>query len=144
MLQSIGWQPQHGGYKRLKRYDFFQRKFGKFLLMKKVLLINDDPDFQFLIKSYLERKGYLAETIDMTDDVISFVEEFKPDVIIVDMKMETDKGICSQLRQKLKLPAKLVLLSDQSVKPTTLHICKPDVILPKPFEPEELIKKIAM
>jgi len=112
--------------------------------MKKVLLINDDPDFQSLIKKYLKRKGFFAETIDMTDDVIPFVEEFKPDVIIVDMKMETDKGICSQLRQKLKVEAKLILLSDQSVKPTTLHICKPDAILQKPFHPEELIEKIAM
>jgi two-component system, OmpR family, response regulator BaeR len=112
--------------------------------MKKVLLINDDPDFQRLIKKYLSRKGFLAETIDMADDVIPFVEEFKPDVIIVDMKMETDKGICSQLRQELKIEAKLVLLSDQSVKPTTLHICKPDVVLQKPFHPEELVEKIAM
>ena len=112
--------------------------------MKRVLLINDDPDFQYLIKTYLERKGFVAKTIDVTDNVIPLVEEFKPHVIIVDMKMETDKNICSELRQKLKVEAKLVLLSDQSVKPTTLHICKPDVIIEKPFQPEELIEKIAM
>lgn len=112
--------------------------------MKRVLLINDDPDFQYLIRNYLERKGFMAKTIDATDNVIPMVEEFKPHVIIVDMKMETDRSICSELRQKLKTEAKLVLLSDESIKPTTLHICRPDVIIKTPFEPEELVKKISL
>jgi|SRR5687767_7962138 len=112
--------------------------------MKRVLLINDDPDFQYLIRSYLERKGFAAKTINDTDNVISMVEDFKPHVIIVDMKMETDKNICTELREKLKVEAKLVLLSDQSVKPTTLHLCRPDLIIQKPFEPEELVKKISL
>jgi DNA-binding response OmpR family regulator len=111
--------------------------------MQKVLLINDDPDFQYLIKTYLERKGFEAKTIDATDDVIPLVEEFKPHVIIVDMKIESDKRICTELRKKVKTQAKIVLLTDKSVKPNVLHECKPDVVLQKPFRPEDLIEKIA-
>jgi DNA-binding response OmpR family regulator len=112
--------------------------------MTKVLLINDDPDFQYLIKTYLERKGFEAKTIDAADAVIPLVKEFNPHVIIIDMQMESDKRICTELREKLKTEAKLVLLTDKSVKPSILHECKPDVVIQKPFRPEELLSKIAM
>src|SRR5688572_1577293 len=111
--------------------------------MKKVLLINDDPDFQYLIKSYLQRKGFEAKTIDANEPVIPLVKEFEPHVIIIDMKLETDKGICDQIRDKVKTMAKIVLLTDKSIKKEMMHACKPDVVLQKPFKPEELIEKIA-
>lgn len=110
--------------------------------MKKVLLINDDQDFQFLMKNYLQKKGFIAETIDATDNVIPLVEEFEPEVIIIDMKVETDKNICNEIRKKTKKPAKIVLLTDKGVRPETMHACKPDVVIQKPFKPEELIEKI--
>ena len=110
--------------------------------MKKVLLINDDPDFQFLFKDYLEKKGFKAKTTYVTDEIIPIVEEFAPEVIIVDMKAETDKRICTEIREMVKMPAKLVLLTDKGIEPTIMHECKPDVVLQKPFQPEELIEKI--
>src|SRR5688572_27574178 len=112
--------------------------------MKRVLLINDDPDFQFLMKNLLKQKGFEAKTIDATDDVIPVVNEFAPEVIIVDMKAETDKQVCTEIRKKVKTQAKLVLLTDKSIKPSALFDCKPDVVIQKPFRPEELIEKIAM
>ncbi len=111
--------------------------------MKKVLLINDDPDFQFLMKSYLGRNGFEAKTIDATDNVIPMVEDFEPHVIIIDMKVDTDKNICNEIREKVKIKAKIVLLTDKGVRPNTMHSCKPDIVLQKPFKPEELIEKIA-
>ena len=110
--------------------------------MRKVLLINDDPDFQYLIKSYLQRKGFEAKTINITDNVVPLVKEFDPHVIIIDMQLESDNGICAELREKTGAQAKIVLLTDKSVKPTVLHECKPDIVLQKPFQPEELIEKI--
>jgi len=111
--------------------------------MKKVLLINDDKDFQYLIGSYLKRKGFDAKTIDATETVIPLVREFDPNIIIIDMKIETDKGICNEIREKTKTPAKIVLLTDKGIRLTTMHACKPGIVIQKPFQPEELIEKIA-
>lgn len=112
--------------------------------MKKVLLINDDPDFQLLIKKYLKRKGFEAKTIDATDEVVPLVRAFDPHVIIIDMKAETDKNICNEIREKAVTQAKIILLTDKTVKTSDIHTCKPDLVLQKPFHPEELIEKIAM
>ena len=110
--------------------------------MKKVLLINDDPDFQYLIKNFLERKGFVAKTIYETENVVHMVKEFDPHVIIIDMKIETDKAICNEIREKVKTPAKIVLLTDKGIQLTAMHACKPDVVIQKPFQPDELIEKI--
>jgi DNA-binding response OmpR family regulator len=111
--------------------------------MKKVLLINDDPDFQFLMKNLLEQKGFNAQTIDATDEIIPLVSEFAPEVIIIDMKIETDKGICNEIREKTRVPAKIVLLTDKGVRSDIMHACNPDIVIQKPFQPEELLEKIA-
>jgi DNA-binding response OmpR family regulator len=111
--------------------------------MKKVLLINDDKDFQHLMRTYLERKGFEAKTIDANEAIIPLVKDFEPHVIIIDMEAETDNEICNEIRQKAKTQAKIVLLTDKSVKATVMHACKPDIVIQKPFNPEDLIENIA-
>ena len=56
--------------------------------------------------------------------------------------MESDKGICTEIRKESGVQAKIILLTDKSIKPTVLHECKPDIVIQKPFQPEELIEKI--
>jgi len=110
--------------------------------MKKVLLVNDDKDFQYLMRTYLTQKGFEAKTIDSTDDVIPLVKDFEPHVIIIDMKAESDKRVCTEIREK-QIQAKIVLLTDKSIRENTMHACQPDIVIQKPFKPDELIEKIA-
>ena len=109
---------------------------------EKGITCHDDKDFQYLIRSFLKRKGFEAKTIDKTDNVIPLVKEFKPEVIIIDLKIEADKRVCNEIREKTKTPAKIVLLTDKAVPPSAVHECKPDIVIQKPFQPEELIEKI--
>ena len=111
--------------------------------MKKVLLINDDKDFQYLVTTYLEKKGFEAKAIDETDNVIPLIKQFRPEVIIIDMKIEFDNDICNAIREEVKTESKIVLLTDKTIKPSAIRNCKPDAVLEKPFQPEELIEKIA-
>ena len=110
--------------------------------MKKVLLINDDPDFQYLIKSFLERKGYDAATMNGDEPIIPKVKEYNPHVIIIDMKMENDMKICSEIRKNLtSKDVRVVLLTDQSIQ-SPLTDCDPDAVIQKPFQPNELLNRI--
>ena len=109
--------------------------------MKKVLVINDDRDFQFLMKQYLERLGYKAYTIDDDEPVFRHIETTRPDLIILDIQNERDKKICKTLKEKEKMKdIRLVLLIDQE-KESDLD-CKPDAILRKPFEPNQFLDTI--
>lgn len=122
----------------IEKIDKLEERFSD---MKKVLLVNDDKDFQYLMRSYLTQKGFEAKTIDATDEVLPLVQDFKPHVIIIDMKAESDNRVCTEIREK-KIQAKIVLLTDKSVRDTTLHACQPDIVLQKPFRVEDLIEKI--
>jgi DNA-binding response OmpR family regulator len=138
----VGIRPQlnEPGY---KKFDFCKFARANYYCMKKVLLINDDKDFQYLMTSYLERRGFKAQSVDTTDAVVPLIQEFAPEVIIIDMKIVEDKRVCDEIREKTKTPAKIVLLTDKAVPLTAVHECKPDIVIQKPFPPEELIEKIA-
>lgn len=108
--------------------------------MKKVMVINDDPDFQFLMKSYLEREGFIAYTIDDDEPVFHYVENYKPDIVVIDIQKERDKKICRSLKEKEK-GIRVVVLTDPSEQRIKID-CEPDAIIRKPFEPNQFLRQI--
>jgi two-component system alkaline phosphatase synthesis response regulator PhoP len=109
--------------------------------MKKVMVINEDPDFQQLMKSYLQRHGFVPEVVNHNEPVVVRVQEFQPDVIVLDVEQERDRMICRQLQERrLTETARLVLLTDFDIPPELN--CSPDAIIRKPFEPQEFIERI--
>jgi len=110
--------------------------------MKKVAVINSDPDFRRLVKSFLERKGYAALTINIDEPVLPPLIELQPDVIVLDINAEKDAHVCEQIRRHEKVRrARLVILTEYH--PDTLQ-CDADEVLIKPFAPEDLLEKIAL
>jgi DNA-binding response OmpR family regulator len=107
--------------------------------MKKVLVINDDPDFQYLIKHYLEREGYTAMTVDDHKPVFKHIQSFDPDLIILDIQNERDTQICKALREKnIWIP--LVLLTDQEPVDDIKYFA--DAVIRKPFQPNQFLNSI--
>ncbi|MDQ6756911.1 MAG: response regulator [Bacteroidota bacterium] len=53
--------------------------------MKKILIVNHDPDTMELLKKSLEKKTLEVRCTDKPNDVLPTVKEFIPDVVIVDV-----------------------------------------------------------
>ena len=107
--------------------------------MKRVLVINDDRDFQYLMKHYLEREGYSAMTVDDHKPVLKHIEAFDPHLIILDIQNERDTQICKSLREKnISIP--LVLLTDQEPIEDMKYFA--DAIIRKPFQPHQFLMSI--
>ena len=61
--------------------------------MPKILIIDDDPDISEAIKVVLETKNYKVENAGSGEEGLKKVKLNKPDLIILDVMMETgDKG----------------------------------------------------
>ena len=61
--------------------------------MPKILIIDDDPDISEAIKVVLETKNYKVENAGSGEEGLKKVKLDKPDLIILDVMMETgDKG----------------------------------------------------
>ena len=116
---------------------------------KKVLIVDDEPDINTILKKVLEQGGFDA---DSYDDPILALENFKPgayDILLLDIKMPEMDGF--QLYQKMKRidsKVKVCFLTASEMyyerfrEEEEFAAIDKDLFLQKPIENEDLIKKI--
>ena len=66
--------------------------------MKKLLILDDDADLLFILKTFLESLGYNIQTVLRAADIFSQLIGFKPDLLIIDVVLEGSDGreLCRQ------------------------------------------------
>ena len=62
-------------------------------LGKRVLIVDDDEDFCATLSKTLVRKGFEVETAYDPDQAIVRAREFKPDSVILDLRLGRDTGL---------------------------------------------------
>lgn len=62
-------------------------------MKKKILIIDDEKNIRRIYKEEFEDEGYLVETSDSVKDGLKKIEEFSPDLIILDIKMPGEDGL---------------------------------------------------
>ena len=58
-------------------------------MAKKVLMIDDDPEFVDAISSLLDAKGYEVQTASNGEDGVAKAKEGSPDIVLLDVMMTT-------------------------------------------------------
>jgi DNA-binding response OmpR family regulator len=88
---------------------------------KIVLIIDDDPDYSAALKAVIESKGYQADTAPNSETGLKKIEIRKPDLIILDVMMETkDEGFrFSRKLKKSEAYKAIPILMLTSMKETT-------------------------
>ncbi len=78
----------------------------------KILIIDDQPGIRQLLSEILKEEGYLIYNAINGMDGISKIEEVKPDVILLDMKMPGMDGIevLGELKQ-LHIKTKVIMMT---------------------------------
>ena len=120
----------------------------------KILIIDDDPDIVEAMKVVLESKKYQVATAKSGEEGLKKVKQEKPDLIILDVMMETQgKGFDVARAVKADEDTKNTpILMLTAVKENTgLDFRKEagddvwlpvDAYLDKPLKPDELIAKV--
>lgn len=120
---------------------------------KTILLVDDDTDYVFQIKTQLERAGYnVLEAYDM-DEALAQCRTTKPDLAIIDLMMkQMDDGFVLAFKLK-KIHAALPIilatavtghtgLEFESIKAEEKNWIKADVVLSKPVRFDQLLFEI--
>ncbi|MBG6234262.1 two-component system alkaline phosphatase synthesis response regulator PhoP [Pedobacter sp. CAN_A7] len=113
--------------------------------MNKVLLIDDDLDLLEVLSSALAYFGFEVKTSNHTDDILSMVTVYQPDLVIIDYIMEGINGgeMCSAIKKKestKNIPVIILSAYDKVIKSLGNYGC--DLFISKPFDMQDLVKKI--
>jgi CheY-like chemotaxis protein len=115
----------------------------------RILIVDDDPDVVVAGRIVLERAGHSVESASNSVDGLRAVEDWRPDLLILDVMMEEpDDGLrlARELRRKgHSLPILMLTSVNQAMG---LRIDKDDEIVPvdefqeKPADPAVLVQKV--
>ena len=115
------------------------------MTLPQILVIEDDPDLQSYLKSFLTENNFSVKTASTASLALKLIEQNEPDLVIMDLVLPDMPGesLCGQIRQQYqKLPI-IMLTAKTSVaeKIRGLNLGADDY-LTKPFTPEELLARL--
>ena len=114
-----------------------------------VLVVDDEVNHLFVMRSCLKRRGYQVTTCSDARKVIGLIEEHRPDLVVLDARMPHINGIklCRQVRQRWdpgQLP--VIVLSALSSEDHIIdgYEAGANDYLEKPIAADALIAKVAI
>lgn len=115
--------------------------------MRRLLVVDDDPDLAGLLSTFLERHGYAVEVRGNGHDLEELVvgSASVPDLLLLDVMLPGRDGftLCRDLRARgLSIP--IVMLTGRGDDLDRIRGLRlgADDYLPKPFNPHELLARI--
>lgn len=117
--------------------------------LKKILIVDDEPDIREFISYNLMRKGYSVFTAPDGKTGFEMAVEFRPHLIILDVLMPLMNGYetCMRLRKNpIFANTKIIFLSALSesyAKDLGLEL-EADEFISKPIRIEQLVKRVEM
>ena len=122
-------------------------------MTKRILLVDDDPDYLLSMELQLKNAGYQVTTADGVADAKAWLEENRPDAAVVDLMMEdVDGGFSLCFYIKKKHPDLPVIMVSAVTSETGLDFgartreerswIKADAFLAKPVRFEQLQREL--
>ena len=115
--------------------------------MKKILLVDDEPDIIEILQFVLEGEGYTCITASDGEEGLNKAREMAPDLIILDVMMPKINGykISRLLKYDNKyknIPIMMLTARSQEEDKAIGEETGADEYITKPFQVEEVVKKV--
>ena len=113
--------------------------------MKRVLIVDDNNDILWVVETILKRYGFDVMTTLRGEEVLSRTRKFSPQLILLDVFLSGIDGIeiCNTLKstpETKDIP--VIMFSAHTNFSEIKKFCKADDFVAKPFDTNELVKKI--
>ncbi len=113
----------------------------------KILVVDDEMAVHRLLSAYLQKNDFIVENCLHSQDIVSSVESFQPDLILLDLMMPELDGISATKRvRNMTLSSYLPIIMLTAKKEVrdlvTAMEAGADDYITKPFEFEELMARI--
>lgn len=116
-------------------------------MAKRVLIADDEPNIVMALEFLMEHGGYDVRTVRDGEEALTALEEFKPDLVLLDLMMPKRNGydVCQWIRATPSLAGTKVLML--TAKGRDVDVEKglgvgADAYVTKPFATKELVEKV--
>ncbi len=112
-------------------------------MTKRILAVEDDADILFMIEHILRDEGFeMFSSIDGMD-ILKVVEEVRPDLILMDVRLPTFDGrdLCQIIRAKNHI-VPIILMSAHLDYAWGYNRTLVNDFIPKPFDIFEFVRRI--
>ena len=116
-------------------------------MAKKILLVEDEPALLAVAQKRIESAGYDVAAVETAEDGLASLQNNLPAIILLDLLLPKMQGeeLCRLLKSDdryKQLPIILFTASSSDMSKLVSEIGADDYII-KPYEPQELLAKIA-
>ncbi|MEM7745162.1 MAG: response regulator [Pseudomonadota bacterium] len=110
-----------------------------------ILVVDDDQRIRDLLKRFLARNGYLVSVARDASHATRLLESLAFDLLIVDVMMPGEDGFAFTRRMRGEISVPILLLTARGETNDRIEGLEAgaDDYLPKPFEPRELLLRMA-
>ena len=110
----------------------------------KILIVDDDPNINDLLKMYFESEGYEVMTVTDGAEGVSYFKMYEPDLVLLDIMLPKKDGwqVCREIREISSKPIIMVTAKGEVFdKVLGLELGADDFVV-KPFDPKELSARV--
>ncbi len=109
-----------------------------------VLIVEDEFNIGKLVRTYLERDGYLVVWVRSGEEALVELERHAVDLIVLDVGLPGIDGfeVCRRVRASSPVPVIMLTARDEETDRVVGLELGADDYVPKPFSPRELVARV--
>ena len=113
--------------------------------MKKILLVEDDPDIVSSLTVFMKKEGYLIDDADGQRTALEKIAQRQYDIVLLDISLHDGNGfsICSAMKSQKDIPIIFLTADDDEFSVVSGLELGADDYICKPFRPRELLARIS-
>lgn len=112
--------------------------------MSHILVVEDNPDIALQVQRFLEANNFTTHHIVKGDDVIPYVRDNKPDLVVMDLVIPGKDGVacCSEIREFSNVPIIMLTGKAEEIDRLIGLEAGADDYMGKPFSAAELVMRV--
>jgi len=112
--------------------------------VNQILIVEDEPKLATLLRDYLNQSGFEVTILDNGLEVVPYVREKQPDLILLDLMLPGRDGleICKEIRTFSTVPVIMITARVEEIdRLLGLELGADDYVC-KPFSPREVVARV--
>ena len=112
--------------------------------MKRILVVDDEPNIVELVRLYLEREGFAVLAARDGEEALAIAARHDPDLVVLDLMLPKVDGweVCRELRRRGDTPILMLTARSDDVDAIVGLELGADDYVTKPFNPRALVARV--